>query len=762
MHSYKILTLITILTYSIFLLLPNVSLSSPIVSNHESPNANFQKKTGNQKTPILSNHNSPYTKQTGNENKLNLLDNDFPHTTFQKEEKKTGNKKADSHAFNIPPTSSISQKKAGNKNINGLTFNKPSPLSSFHRQAGNKNSKNLNIKVPKVPPFSPISLSNVSLYLPIIPGKDSQYENKHKKGNEKVYDLTISRGSNAPDGFKRDMFLINGQFPGPLIECNKGDTLVINVKNELDEDTTIHSHGMFQRGTPWYDGVPGQTQCGIPSKGSLTYKFKVEQSGTYWYHSHSRTQYIEGIIGPLIVHEPNDPYKNECDEEIIVILQDWYHTDAKTLLATFLSPASQGNEPSPDNGLINGHNSFNCSSASEGSDCVSNAPLAQFKFVKGKKYKLRIINASAFSAFIFSIDGHSMDVVEVEGMITRRHTVHRLPINIAQRYSVIVTADQPIDQYWMRAEMETSCFAVVSDDLNPLITAVVTYDTYNGSTDQGPSSKAWSDDVENCVDLKASDLKPYKNQKIPNPSKNFTIVINFQPDENDVVLGYINNSTYKIDTNDPTLIKVYNGVTQFSPNLNVFTVEKDEIVDLILLNQDAGEHPFHLHGHVFWCLGSGEDGTQPDYNSLNTKDPIQRDTATIPAGGWAILRFVSNNPGVWGFHCHIEWHVASGLVAQFVTQPDQIKRLNPPDEWKALCPNSFNSSNSSNSSNGPKSSDSYNSSNSPNRHNSSNGSNRPNNSHSPNSSNNSNRPNNYHSLNSPNSFYNTKSKKHGL
>ncbi|CAG8787163.1 4182_t:CDS:2, partial [Cetraspora pellucida] len=90
------------------------------------------------------------------------------------------------------------------------------------------------------------------------------------------------------------------------------------------------------------------------------------------------------------------------------------------------------------------------------------------------------------------------------------------------------------------------------------------------------------------------------------------------------------------------------------------------------------------HGHVFWVLGSG-NGTKPNYKNLNTKNPIQRDTATVPANGWTILRFVSNNPGTWGFHCHIEWHVESGLVAQFVTQPDLIRKLSPPADWKALC-----------------------------------------------------------------------------
>ncbi|CAG8721447.1 17664_t:CDS:2, partial [Dentiscutata erythropus] len=673
MLSQKILTLVSILTYSFFLLFPNVSLSSPISTNHNPSLNSFQKKPGNQKSPTLSNHDLPYTKKTGNkkENDLtinvplppsqNSLNHDSPFTTSQK---KTGNKKADDLTFNVhlpspvssnndSPYNNTSQKKAGKNNANGINISLPSSISKL-----------------------------MSLYSPIIPGKDSQYENSHEKnGNEKVYDLTITKGSYAPDGFKRDMFLINGQFPGPLIECNKGDTIVMNVKNELDEDTSIHSHGIFQRGTPWYDGVPGQSQCGIPSKGSFTYKFKVEQSGTCWYHSHSRTQYIEGIIGPLIIHDPDDPYKDECVEEIIVILQDWYHTDAKTLLATFLSPESQGNEPSPDNGLINGRNSYNCSWAPEGSNCVNNAPLSQFNFVQGKKYRLRIINTSAFSAFIFSIDGHPMDVIEVEGMMTKRHTVHRLPINVAQRYSVIVTANQPVSQYWMRAEMETACYAVAPDDLNPLVKAVV---TYNGSTDQSPSSTAWSDDVENCVDLNAADLKPYKPQKVPNSTKNFTTtaVIVFQPDADNVVLGYINNSTYKMD-NIPTIVKVYNGIKQFAADQNVFLIEKNEICDIVLINQDTGEHPFHLHGHVMWVLGSGESGTQPDYSKLNTKDPIQRDTATVPAGGWTILRFVSDNHGVWGFHCHIEWHVEAGLVAQFVTQPDEIKKLNPPDDWKA-------------------------------------------------------------------------------
>ncbi|CAG8490557.1 8581_t:CDS:2 [Scutellospora calospora] len=482
------------------------------------------------------------------------------------------------------------------------------------------------------------------------------FESKDEKEVERIYNLTISKGDFAPDGFKRQIYLINGGFPGPLMEANCGDTIVINVENKLNEDTTIHSHGIYQRGTPWFDGVPGQSQCSIPAHDKFTYKFKVDQSGTYWYHSHSRAQYIEGMIGALVIHDPKDPYKNEYDEEIIVILQDWYHNDSTTLLATFLTPESQGNEPVPDNGLINGKNSYNCSWAPKGYNCVNNAPLSKFKFVYGKKYRIRIINASAFSAFIFSIDGHPMDVIEVEGMMTKRHTIHRLPINIAQRYSVIVTANKPKNSYWMRAEMETACFATQSDTLNPLVKAIVEYD---GCTNDVPTSTAWSDNIETCIDLDASDLKPYVKQKIPDCDYKLNVTINFQPDASNVTLGYINNSTYVIDTKYPTLKKIYDDVKTFAPDQNVFLINSAKV-----------------HGHVFWILGIGKNGTTLNYSKLNTYDPIQRDTSTVPAGGWAVFRFVADNPG---------WHVQSGLVSQFVVSPDKIKKLSPPEEWKEKC-----------------------------------------------------------------------------
>ncbi|CAG8717079.1 6019_t:CDS:2, partial [Racocetra fulgida] len=334
------------------------------------------------------------------------------------------------------------------------------------------------------------------------------------QGEERVYDLIISKGFFAPDGFGRDMFLINGTFPGPTISCNKGDVLVLNVKNVLDETTTLHSHGIFQRGTPWYDGVPGASQA----------------------------QYIEGAAGAIVIHDPEDPYIKDYDEEIVVLLQDWYHDDSRILIKQFLTPESQGKEPSPDNGLINGKNSFNCSSASPDSLCDK--------------------------------------VIEVEGMITKRQKVHRLPINIGQRYSVIVNANQPIDSYFMRAEMETSCLAVVSPTLNSIVKAIVEYE---GCKSQTPSSSAWSDIVQNCTDLDPNQLQSYYPQQIPEADDKIKLIVTFRPDENNVTMGFINNSTYVIDTKNPILNKIFDGETNFAPSQNVYLINQTKVIDIILI-----------------------------------------------------------------------------------------------------------------------------------------------------------------------------------
>lgn len=88
--------------------------------------------------------------------------------------------------------------------------------------------------------------------------------------------------------------MINGQFPGPAIEANWGDTIQVTVHNQItgpEEGTSLHWHGLLQKATPWYDGVPAVQQCPIAPEGSFTYQFRADLYGTTWYHSHYSAQY---------------------------------------------------------------------------------------------------------------------------------------------------------------------------------------------------------------------------------------------------------------------------------------------------------------------------------------------------------------------------------------------------------------------------------------------------------------------------------------
>jgi FtsP/CotA-like multicopper oxidase with cupredoxin domain len=101
------------------------------------------------------------------------------------------------------------------------------------------------------------------------------------------------------------MILINDQFPGPLIEANWGDTIEVKVTNRLNdtaEGITLHWHGQPQRSSPWYDGVPGVTQCPLAPGKTFTYRFRAESFGTSWYHSHLSAQYTDGLYGPMVIY----------------------------------------------------------------------------------------------------------------------------------------------------------------------------------------------------------------------------------------------------------------------------------------------------------------------------------------------------------------------------------------------------------------------------------------------------------------------------
>lgn len=228
------------------------------------------------------------------------------------------------------------------------------------------------------------------------------------------------------------MILVNGQFPGPAIEANWGDTIQVTVHNQItspEEGTALHWHGFIQSQTPWFDGVPGVQQCPIAPGKKFTYQFRAELYGTTFYHSHYSAQYTgwflyhreslvtnissDGALGPIIIHGPNT---GKYDIDLgPVILTDIYHKNYFEVLESVMKPLNQGGFPGPssDNNLINGKMNFDCSTVAAGdtNPCNSNAGISKFVLTAGKTHLLRLINAGSEGLQRFSIDGHELTVV---------------------------------------------------------------------------------------------------------------------------------------------------------------------------------------------------------------------------------------------------------------------------------------------------------------------------------------------------------------
>ncbi|KAG9197213.1 hypothetical protein G6514_001971 [Epicoccum nigrum] len=158
--------------------------------------------------------------------------------------------------------------------------------------------------------------------------------------------------------------------------------------------------------------------------------------------------------------------------------------------------------------------------------------------------------------------------------------------------------------------------------------------------------------------------------------------------------AFFNNNTY-VEPAVPALYTVMSSGAHaenpivYGSHTNSFVLKANETVEVILNNNDDGKHPFHLHGHAFQVIARSDEDAGPysfHHSPVAPSIPMRRDTVSVQPNGHVVLRFRSDNPGVWLFHCHIEWHVASGLIATFIEAPLELqKTLSIPDAHHDLC-----------------------------------------------------------------------------
>ncbi|KAF7129963.1 hypothetical protein RHSIM_Rhsim10G0157000 [Rhododendron simsii] len=501
----------------------------------------------------------------------------------------------------------------------------------------------------------------------------------------------------SQDCYKKLAITINGRTPGPTIEARVNDTVVVELKNSLlTENVAIHWHGIRQKGTPWFDGTAGVTQCPIVPGDTFVYKFVVDRPGTYLYHAHyglQREAGLNGMIRVLLPPGESEPYTYDHDRSIL--LTDWYHQSTYEQ-ATGLSSLPFVWVGEPQSLLIHGKGKFDCSTPGLKSGlCNTTNPECSpyvITVVPGKTYRLRIGSLTSLAALSFEIEGHTMTVVEADGHNVKPFVVKNLFIYSGETYSVLIKADQaPTRNYWAVSKV------VSRNSTTPNGLAIFNY--YPNHPRRSPPTvppigPAWNDVAPRLAQGEA--MKARQGYILPPPqiSDRVIVMLNTQNRINGYTRWSVNNVSYNLpDT--PYLIAVKDRLNHIfdqtpppdgydSQNYDIFSIANNtnattsssiyklqfnSTVDIILQNantmnpNNSETHPWHLHGHDFWVMGYGQGkfDINSDPKKYNLVNPIMKNTVSVQPYGWTALRFVADNPGVWAFHCHIEAHFYLGM-----------------------------------------------------------------------------------------------------
>lgn len=281
-------------------------------------------------------------------------------------------------------------------------------------------------------------------------------------GND--FDLFIGETPVNITGAARTAMTINGSLPGPILRWREGETVTLRVRNRLKEDTSIHWHGIILPAN--MDGVPGLSFHGIAPDGMYEYKFKVNQNGTYWYHSHSGLQEQVGVYGALVI-DAKEPEPFSYDRDYVVLLSDWTDENPARVLAKLKKQSDYYNQHKRTvGGFIDDVSEMGWSAAVADRKMwaemkMSPTDLADVSgytytylmngqapdgnwtgiFKPGEKIRLRFINASAMTYFDVRIPGLKMTVVAADGLHVKPVSVDEFRIAVAETYDVIVEPD---------------------------------------------------------------------------------------------------------------------------------------------------------------------------------------------------------------------------------------------------------------------------------------------------------------------------------
>lgn len=485
------------------------------------------------------------------------------------------------------------------------------------------------------------------------------------------------------DGVAKEVFLVNGAFPGPTVETRQGDHLKIIVRNGLgnsSEDLAIHWHGLHVSND--MDGVSGISQCGIVPGRNFTYRFNVSSPGTYWWYGDQRG---EGLFGALIVHKPASSDGGDEDgphhvSEQLLMVGDWYHQPAEHTLKEYQVFRV---EPSPDSMLINGQGFFACSMALPDRPVDCEGTEIPYLSISGRT-RLRIVNVGTLTGVSIALSGYTMTLLEVEGgqAVDRVSSSGLGVLYPGERVDVLVERLEEQTSGWItvtldREHLEFPNLALTAEQQFPIAmpldsTGLLTAD--KNSLIDGAIHVSWIDlATVNASTSTAEDLPGVADQTI-------VLYTNITKSEEDDYRprGSFNNTSWTPASAGTPLLALPTSAWPTDPPPLIVSVQEGQWIDLIIHNEDRVGHSFHLHGHSFYVLDVTQQSVGRGENSLDLQRPLKKDTIYVPSGGYALLRFKAENIGLWLLQGSVLLHQAIGLNMSIEVQPTDELR------WRAL------------------------------------------------------------------------------
>ncbi|CAL5366138.1 unnamed protein product [Camellia sinensis] len=499
----------------------------------------------------------------------------------------------------------------------------------------------------------------------------------------------------------KPIVVVNGKFPGPTLYAREDDTVILRVVNHVQYNITIHWHGIKQLRTGWSDGPAYITQCPIQPGQSYIYNFTITgQRGTLLWHAH--ITWLRATVHGAIVILPKKgvPYPfPKPDKEEVIIFGEWWKADVETVI----NQAMQSGLPPniSDSHTINGHPGPFPNCSSQGTDYGEYIGYS-LHVETGKTYLLRIINAAVNDELFFKIAGHNLTIVEVDATYVKPFSIDTVFIAPGQTTNALLTASH-----------DTGKFLIA---ISPFMDTVVAVDNltatgilrYKGTHAFFPTSLTTlpplnATPVTNSFILSLKSLNsiqyPAKVPLTVDHSLFFTIGVGINPCPTCVngskAVGNMNNVSFVMPTiamlqahyfnisgvftddfpGNPPIPFNYTGTTpknmQTNNGTKVYRLAYNDTVQVVLQGTAflaPESHPIHLHGFNFFAIGRGVGNFDPvnDPKKFNLVDPVERNTLSVPTDGWAAIRFIANNPGVWFLHCHLEVHTTWGLKMAFL------------------------------------------------------------------------------------------------